>query len=247
MKIKQRPNLFRAIRFVAVLAGTSLSLASMAGDKATQPEAEADAQPSKEQALLFSGRHVLEQGDPQRAITEFFDPVVQHYENAYKGSAAKIYSAQNMQQALIYSALPHEGRSVEVLDSSWADAYLMKGYALIELRQMRDAQDALEKAIVLSPMNAQYLSELAYVFQVEGDCDKSIETYARAQSMAELGSQDETKTSDMTRALRGQGYCLVEQGKLDEAEAMYQKALKLDPHDTKSLDEFGYIKNLSKK
>jgi Tfp pilus assembly protein PilF len=96
-------------------------------------------------------------------------------------------------------------------------------------------------------MNSQYLSELAYVFQVEGDCDKSIETYAQAESMAELGSQDETKTSDMTRALRGQGYCLVEQGKLDEAEAMYHKALTLDPHDTKSVDELNYIKNLRKK
>ena len=88
-----------------------------------------------------------------------------------------------------------------------ADAYLLKAYALTELKQVADAQKALESAIALSPMNSQYISELAYTYQAQKDCDKSIETYVQAASMAELASDDATKTIDLTRAWRGQGYC----------------------------------------
>lgn len=245
MKIERCCDVLRAICLAATLIAVSAPAASLASDAPDTKSA--DAQPTKEQALLLRGRQALEQGDPQRAITEFFDPVIQHYESSYKESGSKIYSAQNMRQTILYTALPNDHRNVEVLDSSWADAYLMKGYALIELHQVEDAKSALEKAIVLSPMNSQYLSELAYVFQAQGNCEKSIATYAQAGSMAELGSEDETKISDLTRALRGQGYCLVEQGKLHEAEAMYRKSLALDPNDTKAMGELEYIRKIRKK
>jgi tetratricopeptide (TPR) repeat protein len=82
-----------------------------------------------------------------------------------------------------------------VLDTLWADAYLLKAYALTELKRVPEAQKALESAIALSPMNSQYLSELAFTYQAQKNCVKSIATYAQAASMAELASEDATKTS----------------------------------------------------
>ena len=41
--------------------------------------------------------------------------------------------------------------------------------------------------------------------------------------------------------------CLVEQGKLDEAEAIYRKALEANPKDQKSQGELRYIEGLRKK
>jgi Flp pilus assembly protein TadD len=64
--------------------------------------------------------------------------------------------------------------------------------------------------------------------------------------MAEIASDDATKTINLTRAWRGQGYCLVEQGKLNEAEAMYRKCLALDPKDNKARGELEYIQGLRK-
>jgi tetratricopeptide (TPR) repeat protein len=165
----------------------------------------------------------------------------------YRGGKSRIYSAQNQVQAIIYSALPAGSEeSVEVLDTLWADAYLLKAYALTELKRVPEAQKALESAISLSPMNSQYLSELAYTYQAQKNCDKSVATYEQAASMAELASDDATKTIDLTRAWRGQGYCLVEQGKLNEAEAMYRKCLALDPKDNKARGELEYIQGLRK-
>jgi tetratricopeptide (TPR) repeat protein len=226
----------------------SLPVRVSAENEPTAPASEEREQPSKEHMMLVQGRQLLEKGDPKRAIKEFFDPVIEHYETEYKGREGRVYSAQSMQQAVLYSALPTEGKqTIEVLDSVWADAYLMKGYALVELKQAGQAEQALQAAIALSPMSSQYLSELGYLYQVQGNCDKSIETYAQAESMAELGSDEQTKTSDITRALRGQGYCLIEQGKLTEAEAMYRKSLAIDPGDSKALGELDYIESKKRK
>jgi tetratricopeptide (TPR) repeat protein len=148
-------------------------------------------------------------------------------------------------QVLIYVALPDDKQvGTEVVDGTWADAYFQKAYALTELGKRDEAQAALESAIALSPMNSLYLSELAYTYQQSKDCDKSIATYDAAASMAELGSAEVTKTADLTRAWRGKGFCLVEQGELKEAEVMYEKSLALDPHDSKSEGELEYIHNL---
>lgn len=204
--------------------------------------------PSKEYTQLMDGRRVLQQGNPQRAIADYFDPVIDRNEAMYKDSKARIYSAQSQAQMIIYAALPPgDKQSVEVLDAEWADAYLLKAYALTELNRIPDAQKALASAIALSPMSSLYLSELAYTYQAQKDCNKSIATYVQAASMAELGSDDATKTSDLTRAWRGQGYCLVEQGKLAEAEAMYRQCLALDPKDNKAKGELEYIRGLKNK
>jgi Flp pilus assembly protein TadD len=65
--------------------------------------------------------------------------------------------------------------------------------------------------------------------------------------MAEIASDDATKTNDLTRAWRGQAYCLTERGKLDEAEAMYRQCLALDPKDSNALRELEYIRRLRNK
>jgi tetratricopeptide (TPR) repeat protein len=205
---------------------------------------ESTRQPASEMSVLSQGRKVLERHDSGLAIAGFFDPVIEHFERIYRDSGKRVYAARNQMQVLIYVALPNEEKKpVEVLDSTWSDAYLMKGYALVEMRRLGEAQATLESAVSLSPLTAQYISELAYTYQVQGQCERSIASYQQAESVVEMGSDDTTKTADLTRAWRGQGYCLVELGRLDEAEALYRKCLALDPSDTKAKGELQYIES----
>ena len=197
---------------------------------------------------LVEGRRLLDAGEPQRAITECLQPVIDTFEKAHQGKERRFYSAQNQVQTIIYVALPvDKGHTVEVVSGDWADAYLMKAYALTELKKVSEAQAALEAAVRLSPLNSQYQSELAYTYQVQKDCDKSIETYRQAASVAELGSSEETKSEDLARAWRGEGYCLVERGKLDEAETLYRRCLATNPNDSKARGELQYVEGLRKK
>jgi hypothetical protein len=198
--------------------------------------------------LLLQGAQMLQQGkNPQGAIKEYFDPVISHYELIYKDGKSRVYSAENQLQLTLYAALPSDDKPVEVLDTVWGSAYLFKAYALSELKEFAGAQKALESAIALSPMNSQFLSELAYTYQVQKDCAKSTALYVQAASMAEIASDDARKTNHLTRAWRGQAYCLTEQGKLDQAEAMYRKCLALDPKDSNALRELEYIRRLRNK
>jgi tetratricopeptide (TPR) repeat protein len=52
---------------------------------------------------------------------------------------------------------------------------------------------------------------------------------------------------DLGRAWRGMGYVLIEQGRLEEAEAIYKKCLTLDPNDEKAKGELRYIKERKSK
>jgi tetratricopeptide (TPR) repeat protein len=207
----------------------------------TSPESARE--PTSENPVLSQGRKVLQRNEPELAIAGYFDPVIEHFERIYRDSGKRVYAASNQMQVFIYVALPNEEKKpVEVLDSTWSDAYLMKAYALTELRRIGDAQAALERATALSPLTSQYISELAYTYQAQGQCERSIASYQQAEAVVEMGSDDATKTADLTRAWRGQGYCLVEQGRFDEAEALYRKCLALDPSDTKAKGEIEYIK-----
>ncbi len=91
-------------------------------------------------------------------------------------------------------------------------------------------------------MNVSDRRDSAQSRQVQGRCDRSIASYADAESVAEMGSDESTKTADLTRARRGQAYCLVEQGRLDDTEKLYKKCLALDPSDAKAKGELQYIK-----
>jgi tetratricopeptide (TPR) repeat protein len=208
-----------------------------------QASAAADEPVGTEMSTLVQGQKAVERGELELAIAAFFDPVIEHYARLYRDPSRRVYAARNQTQVIIYTALPNpQKKPVDVLDGTWSDAYLMKAYVLTELRRVGDAQAALEQAIELSPLSAQYISELAFTYQAQGDCARSIESYKQAESVVELGSDDSTKVADLTRALRGQGYCLVELGKLDEAEALYHRCLKVDPGDTKARGELEYIK-----
>jgi tetratricopeptide (TPR) repeat protein len=213
------------------------------GANGEAPPADATRASASETPVVREGRKLLEAGKNELAVAGYFDPVIEHYERTYRDSDKHVYAARNQMQSILYLALPHDDKKdVEVLDSTWSDAYLLKAYALTELRRLGDAQTALERAVALSPFTADYVSELAYTYQVQGQCDRSISSYREAESIAQIGSDDSTKTSDLTRAWRGQGYCLVENGQLDEAEKLYRKCLELDPSDTKAKGEIEYIK-----
>ncbi len=192
---------------------------------------------------LRAGRELVQKGKPEEAIAKHFNPVIEHYEQSRK-KGTRYFSASDPGQALIYLALPAAaGESVDaiVTDDSWADAHLMKGYALIEMHRLDDGQAEIAKAVELSPFNSQYKAELAYTYQQQGKCERSIELYSEAADNAEMASAESTKTADLTRAWRGQGYCLVELKKWDEAAAMYRKCLVLDPKDDKATGELRYV------
>lgn len=209
-------------------------------------------------ARLQQGRDVLRAGVPQKAIDDYFDPLIAEFEAAHPPAGPIVYSAQNFSQALMYAALPaaetqntageSEAAPLEVivLDGIWGDTLLLKAYALVELGRYSDARETLQKAQALSPLNSHYMSEYAYTFQAAEDWNSSVEHYRKAAELAEFSTDGEGKKEDLGRAWRGEGFALIELGNLGDAEKMFKKCLKLNRKDDKARNELTYIKDLRK-
>jgi tetratricopeptide (TPR) repeat protein len=250
--MKRDNRQWRRVRMWAWAAAACVVLAPATGpagaEESGPPEAEPQASPQPDSSglyqLLLEGRTLLQQGRPQEAMEESFDQVIASYETRYDKSPKRIYCARSPQETVLYGGLASsQKQDAEILTSEWADAYLMKGYALLELGRVAEAKATIERAVALSPQNAQYQEELAFAYQTEKDYVRAMALYESAEQAAEF-SPKETKIGDLTRALRGQGYILIEQGKLDEAEKKYHKCLELDPGDSGSKNELEYIEQL---
>jgi len=191
-------------------------------------------------------------GKIQVAVDGPLTEVIGKYEARYAGKPVKVFCAEGVADGLIYAALGQKtatSGAVEVLGPAWAKAYWARGYAYDEMARYDDARRELDKALALAPMNSQYKSELAYVYLRKGDWKKSLELYRDAvddASISGAGGPAEV-TSLQCKALRGQGYTLVELHRLDDAAAAYKACLKLEPGEPKSLGELGYIDGLRAK
>lgn len=206
--------------------------------------------PAKEDPMqmLSKGIELLKSGKLQEAITQYFDKVLSEYEQKYSNSKDKIYCARNSTESLYYLlTAAKEDRSATVLsETTWADAFFLKAYALVNLGRLSEAKQSIEKAIALTPKNAKYLSELGHIYQVEKNWPKALELYQSAEDAAAEFSESAVKSQELSRALRGLGYVYVELGQLDKAERVYRQCLEMDPNDETSKKELEFILKLQK-
>lgn len=198
--------------------------------------------------LLSEGRGLLDAGRPTEAISECLDKVIMHFKVKYEDRKEQIYCARTSSEELMYlSMAAQEERNAIVISSVWADAYFMKGFALLELSRVSEAKQAIQQALLLSPNNSQYLSELGYIYQVEKDWARSLEYFKAAEEAAFSFSPKESKKLELGRARRGLGYVFVEMEQLDKAKEKYQQCLEEDPNDDKAKAELEYIQELQTK
>lgn len=142
---------------------------------------------------------------------------------------------------MIYSGMAAEAkRSAVVLERAPCYAIFLKGFALIDLNRSDEAPAYFERAIAMAPLNAQFLAELAEWYKNRRDWAHARPLFQRALDASEFSPPDR-KIFDKTRGLRGLGYILIEEGKLDEAERLYRKCLELDRNDDRSKRQLDYI------
>ena len=171
------------------------------------------------------------------------DALIAVYEKDYAGEKRRIYCARTQAEMILYMGTAANAKeSAIALDDTWSTAWFLKGFALIDLNRADEAGPALEKAVALSPYNAQFLAELAEWHKSRRQWDKALDLFQRADG-ATAFSPENIKTFEQGRALRGIGFVQIELGRLDEAEAMFNKALALDPNDAKAKGELGYIRD----
>jgi len=201
----------------------------------------------RHQALLDKGRELIGKGDQRGAIVHFFNPVLHDYEKLYHGKPQRIYNARTQEEYDFYSlTATNEGKNAHILSDNWSRAYFLKGYALLELKEVSLAEKNLRKALYLSPSNSQYLSELGRIQHLRKEWKSALKSYRLAEKSATLFSPESVKKEELLRAKRGMGYSYIELRELPLAEAIYQEILKIDSRDKIAIRELRYIRSLKK-
>ena len=201
--------------------------------------------PSREELasqIQMAGFLVQQQGY-EKAMQKYIDPLIAHFEKSYGHENGLIYCANGQIETLLYLAQAANLKQKAVaLDKSYAYAYYLKGYVLIEMGQHAEARPFLEKAVTLSPSDPQFLCELGNWHQNGQEWQQALSLYERAEEGAKL-LEPEGTTEAQRRALRGKGFVYTELGRFDEAEEMYRSCLQLDPGDEVAAGELEYVIN----
>ena len=227
----------------------------------TQPQvvdapgkAQDDAWQTRQAARIIEGDRLLAAKQPEQAIRDAFAPLIADYEARYASSDTLYYCARTSAEGLAYMvhvAAAHDrsgqGKNAVLLDQLWAYGYYGKAYALIELNRPDEATEALEKALALSPYNPQFLSERGHLYQMRKDWPEMLRSNLSAEEFAGVGSPDYQRNKEHARALRGQGFALIELDRLQEAESRFLESLELEPDSQNARNELLYIEQLKRK
>ena len=118
------------------------------------------------------------------------------------------------------------------IENDWCDAMLVKAYALNELKRPTEAAETLKILVRHAPGNAQYLNEYAYTVRVNGDLNGALELYRQAEKLASRSDYGNDASHWRAAALRGQGFCLSDLLRWDEATKAYRLSMKFErpPH-----------------
>ncbi|MDR2212490.1 MAG: tetratricopeptide repeat protein [Pseudomonadales bacterium] len=225
-------------------------------DAAAAPElgVREDALEAARTAKLEQAAQIIGAGQPERAITEFLDPLIAEYETQYADSSVRVYCARTSAESLFYmmqAANAANGgdaasRDAIVIEPTWAFAYHLKAYALLETAQpdLNQALEQLQNALTCSPNNPLFWFELGHIRQLQGDWAAMLLVFTQALEFVEFASPEDTKNSERARALRGQGFALIELGRLDEAQAAFEQSLQNEPGNPTAEGELKYIEQL---
>ena len=207
--------------------------------------------------------------DAPHVAIEVADAVIAGYAQRYPPGRTRWYSAGSDAEAARYRAIDAVARDpaydrAEVLVNVWGEAYHVKAYALVEQalrghnpKTMKTASnlpkldpalaaramDTLATGLVLQPYHVRMRNELGYLEQAAGQSERALETFRLAELAAQDPKDDEAR-ANLTRAMRGVGFALIELDRLDEAEAKFREVLRIDPDDEKAKQELRYIEGV---
>jgi tetratricopeptide (TPR) repeat protein len=226
-----------------VILGILVSLATpaMPLGAAWAAPAAADSQQNVEAAAIDQAFAAIGAKDPAKAIA-LVEPIIAAQDAAHRKDPRRYYSAGSPTETLAYAGLgARDGKETVVVGPEWGTANFVKGFALIDLGKSDEARKYLERAVELSPFNAQFLGELGEWHKARHEWPQAYELFQRGEAVANMMPSEDSQKYFLRRALRGQGYVLIEQGKLDQAEALFRRCLQIDPDDAGAKNELNYI------
>jgi len=133
----------------------------------------------------------------------------------HTGLAGEYYSRGNFAVALA------ETRLAIREDSTYYPAYNMQGLVFMELREDGPARDAFNRALAISPNNAEVLNNFGWFLCLRNDTERGMEMMLRASA--------DTLYPTPEKAFLSAGLCMRRAGNNDRAEEYLRRAVLIRP------------------
>lgn len=122
---------------------------------------------------------------------------------------------------------------------SYSKAFYLLGFIAVERGDWDNAIKYIEYGLKLEPDHPTLLCEKAMILSRTGRHEKAYEIFMKA-----LDSRSWVSSKLRARALRGAGVALIDLKRLNEAEELLKKSLKLEPENEVAKNELTYIEHL---
>lgn len=199
--------------------------------------------PPESAQALEQATQALQNRDADKALP-LLNNAIAHFEKTFADFPAPYYAAQNRVEALYYlmqAANNKEKTDVYVIDGGWAHLYYLRAFAHIEKGDLAAAQRDLDTLLKLSPANALAYNERGHLHSLRKDWQAAQADFQAAIDH-NLTDNDHERDAINARARRGLAFVLIEEGKLDDAEAIYRELLQQNPNDSMSQSQLEYIR-----
>ena len=168
---------------------------------------------------------------------------IARYEKQFAADPRQRYAASGNVETLFYlTKAANEGKEAYIIDPRWAELYYLRAYAHNELGELAAGKADLDALLVLQPANAQALNERGFYYQREKNWQAAAADFEQATEFSQWIEDPATRQKMYGAAQRGLGFTLIERGRWQDAEAIYQKLLQENPHDDRARNELEYIR-----
>ncbi|HEX8414238.1 MAG TPA: tetratricopeptide repeat protein [Sphingomicrobium sp.] len=202
--------------------------------------------PDPRGAKIAAAYELVGAGKVQESL-DAIEPVIADFEKENARRKERVYCGMSATQTLAYMLMAaSEKKSAVALGPEFCGALYLKSFVLIELKRVPEAQSTLRYLLTFAPNHARYWIELGQSYAVQADWPKMLQACTTAEASTDMADPDLVKR-EKGAAWRCMGYALIEQAKWDEAAALYNKCVALDPNDAKAQHELRYIAEMRKK
>jgi tetratricopeptide (TPR) repeat protein len=202
--------------------------------------------PKERSDIITQAVNAVHARHPEQAI-DLVDTVLKDFE-ASRAPDTVYFCVTSQTDVILISAMQAKlgKRPIIFIDDGACSAAFLRGFALVDLNRSAEAAPFLKQAEEMEPLSVHYMNEYAEWHKSNKQWQRAFDLFKEAEVRALMSTSD-GKAHPHARALRGMGFCLIEMGRLDEAEAKFSESLKFQPDSEAAATELAYIKRLREK